>query len=530
MLTNNEKMATLSIDSGVYSANAKIVSRNGAICIKDASKINIQLASGTNILIDNQGVATLNLIGKELRGYLKESVLILVNNTKFTPAENNISLEELTITRASAEKSSVFFSPSGPQHSEEQRQLLRDARDGNWREVRAAGEKSINGNIRSREGFTPLYIAVQNGHIRVVRELLNMNVDVNQPDHDGTTPAWIAASLNHVDILTLLAKNKADLHTKWRKESPLAVAIRKGHLSIIRVLSYYIDINADDGDYSPLHAATEFDSICGLIISNTIPENLNYEHYILTDSVLVHYLPYQRRECIAKEASQLKLLKATFKENIKILSRADRESIASITGIANTRKNKRVQTLLECQANPKINNHAGEPPILTAIALDNPKLVELYARYAASLNFIVHGFSPLHHVAVSGKSDIFQILLNYGAEPFLSIDYGITPLFIAAQYNNKDIVNLYLKRNLFVSLLSEAKFPVEYLRTFAKKRGEEIVQRMEVLIDKKIKMGVDLIPVNPCDIARVMGHQEIVALFEAPSSVREDNFMYVKFG
>jgi len=43
------------------------------------------------------------------------------------------------------------------------------------------------------EGFTPLHVAGQEGHVEVVRELLNHGANVNTAKKDGSIPLHAAA-------------------------------------------------------------------------------------------------------------------------------------------------------------------------------------------------------------------------------------------------------------------------------------------------------------------------------------------------
>jgi ankyrin repeat protein len=43
-------------------------------------------------------------------------------------------------------------------------------------------------NTANKDGFTPLKVASQNGHVDVLRELLNRGANANTADKDGFTP------------------------------------------------------------------------------------------------------------------------------------------------------------------------------------------------------------------------------------------------------------------------------------------------------------------------------------------------------
>ncbi len=49
-------------------------------------------------------------------------------------------------------------------------------------------------DLADKDGFTPLYVAVQQGHTAVVSLLLENHAQVDLADNDGATPLIIAAN------------------------------------------------------------------------------------------------------------------------------------------------------------------------------------------------------------------------------------------------------------------------------------------------------------------------------------------------
>ena len=56
-------------------------------------------------------------------------------------------------------------------------------------------------NQSDSKGFTPLFVAAQNGHTRIVTLLLQNGADVNHAEQRGHTPLWISALRGHVRVL-----------------------------------------------------------------------------------------------------------------------------------------------------------------------------------------------------------------------------------------------------------------------------------------------------------------------------------------
>lgn len=76
-------------------------------------------------------------------------------------------------------------------------------------------------------GFTPLAVAVYEGHSSVVRILLERKANANKKIRDGRTPLYLAANAkgNRPLSVQLLLEYDAKADEGWGKETPLMVAI-----------------------------------------------------------------------------------------------------------------------------------------------------------------------------------------------------------------------------------------------------------------------------------------------------------------
>ena len=68
-------------------------------------------------------------------------------------------------------------------------------------------QKTIN--TPNKNGFTPLYIASQNGDIDLVKELIINKASINYSYHTGPTPLLIASFNCHIDVVKFLLDNGA---------------------------------------------------------------------------------------------------------------------------------------------------------------------------------------------------------------------------------------------------------------------------------------------------------------------------------
>ena len=81
--------------------------------------------------------------------------------------------------------------------------------------------------------------------------------------------------------------------------------------------------------------------------------------------------------------------------------------------------------------------------VLTAVAGNHKECVELLLQKRADVNCTQwNGWSSLHEAAYQGFADILCILLKSGAKTDVKDDYGIAPVFTAAQYGHLDCLKL----------------------------------------------------------------------------------------
>ena len=122
-----------------------------------------------------------------------------------------------------------------------------------------AGTRSlINYQNALREGFTPLYIAAQEGHAAATKQLIEARCNVDLQDEHGCTPLFIAAEKGDAAVTELLiaARCNVDLQDKDGC-TPLHDAAENGHSSVTEMLiEARCNVNHEDKDgWTPLFFA-----------------------------------------------------------------------------------------------------------------------------------------------------------------------------------------------------------------------------------------------------------------------------------
>lgn len=149
-----------------------------------------------------------------------------------------------------------------------------------------------------------------------------------------------------------------------------------------------------------------------------------------------------------------------------------------------------------------------ETPIYLAISYGNTSIFDILLANGAEVN---NGQMLLHCAAANGRADIVDTLLAKGADVNIGADGNVTPLFLAAQNGEDNIVALLLSQpGIIVTnpITSNQQLLTEYVAA----RSLEIQQRMKEFIDGQ--PNPDEIHMQPIDMARVMGHEHIVALLQ----------------
>jgi ankyrin repeat protein len=106
--------------------------------------------------------------------------------------------------------------------------------------------------------YTPLHLAVANGHKDIIELLLANNAEINAGDKYGFTSLHWAAQNNSKDMAELLIANKADINAKDKYAiTPLHKAAALGHKDMVEfLLAHRAAVNAEDKfGHTPLNCA-----------------------------------------------------------------------------------------------------------------------------------------------------------------------------------------------------------------------------------------------------------------------------------
>ncbi|GAB4836012.1 hypothetical protein Ancab_039517 [Ancistrocladus abbreviatus] len=114
-----------------------------------------------------------------------------------------------------------------------------------------------------------------------------------------------------------------------------------------------------------------------------------------------------------------------------------------------------VKVLLEHQANPNAETDDNITPLLSAVAAGSLACLELLIQEGANVNVSAGGATPLHIAADNGNADIINCLLKAGADPNVTDEDGQKPIQAAAFRGNRGAVEILLPLTSPIESISE---------------------------------------------------------------------------
>lgn len=128
---------------------------------------------------------------------------------------------------------------------------------------------AIKVNLRYRDGTAPLHRAIRGQHESVVTALLSCKeTDVNLRDHSGRTPLHFAVRWGQGQTAGRFCLG-INVHARHRDgQSPLAMAVQKDSMEVVRLLLEQEDIDINTRDHlgrTPLWWAVSRGNVCPVL-------------------------------------------------------------------------------------------------------------------------------------------------------------------------------------------------------------------------------------------------------------------------
>ncbi|KAG8454047.1 hypothetical protein GDO86_000617 [Hymenochirus boettgeri] len=266
-----------------------------------------------------------------------------------------------------------------------------------------------NADVQSKSGFTPLHIAAHYGNVNVATLLLNRGAAVDFTARNGITPLHVASKRGNTNMVKLLLDRGGQIDAKTRDGlTPLHCAARSGHDPAVELL-------LERG--APLLARTKN----GLSPLHMAAQG---DHVECVKHLLQHKAPV---------------------DDVTL------DYLTSLHVAAHCGHYRVTKLLLDKRANPNARALNGFTPLHIACKKNRIKVMELLVKYGASIQAITEsGLTPIHVAAFMGHLNIVLLLLQNGASPDVTNIRGETALHMAARAGQVEVVRCLLRNGALV--------------------------------------------------------------------------------
>lgn len=285
-------------------------------------------------------------------------------------------------------------------------------------------------NCCSHDGITPLMVGVAGGHVEVSRLLVTSGAKVNStPCPWGLCPVGMAAAQGNMALVEMLLQWKADANMcSSSGNAPLMRAASNGHLSVCKVLLEH-SAEPDSSDYA------------GVTASMVAVDRENTEVFKLL-------VQFRASMAMSDHEGRSALSRA-----VDILLRVDPQNPQLLAGSDHLSKygswselSRRMVS--ECKANPNVADAAGETLLARVVRFRRQDLVYLLLGFGAQIDFPVpclDGGTALLKALKEADADLVQTLLIRSASVNHPNGRGLSPLFVATEWGNEDIIRILVK-------------------------------------------------------------------------------------
>lgn len=300
-------------------------------------------------------------------------------------------------------------------------------------------------NAKTKNGFTALHLACQNGHSSLVQLLIDRGADVDAITLLKKTSLHLAAEYGQLSICTLLIKTVAH-HLLDAVDN----VNKFQFFQIILILDF--NLLCKKGQ-TAFHLAAENDHvrIIKIFLRNISQSDLITNSYDQAGNTCAH---------IAASKGSVEVLRELIKfSKASVISSRNKKSQSTCLHLATAGGfEDAVKLLLEAGANPIEENLEGMTPINLAAKVGNSEILNGLKKFMPlNSSSKMTGLTALHIAAFYGKADFCREMLEHVPANIISeipannqslhelkLEAGLTPLHLAAFSGHEGVIRLLL--------------------------------------------------------------------------------------
>ncbi|RDW62024.1 hypothetical protein BP6252_11457 [Coleophoma cylindrospora] len=407
--------------------------------------------------------------------------------------------------------------------------LHQSCANGNFRVVKFLVEHQAEVNMKTDDGFTPLYIASQNGHIEVVKFLVEHQAEVNTKTDDGSTPLYVASRNGYIEVVKFLVEHQAEV-VKFLVEHQaevniktddgstlLYIASQNGYIEVVKFLvEHQAEVNTKaGGGFTPLCVASENGhvEVVKFLVEHQAEVNMKIDG---------GFTPLY----IASETGHIEVVKFLVEHQAEVDIKTDDATplfIASRNGHIEV-----VKFLVEHQAEVNTKTDDGFTPLYIASQNGHIEVVKFLVEHQAEVNTKTDSdATPLYIASRNDHIEVVKFLVEHQAEVDIKVEansrdsWGWTPLFWAAYNGHQTVAQLLLDTNKVDADLRDNRDRTPL--SWAAKQGHEAVVQLLLNTDKVDADPRDKDGWTPLSWAADYGYEAVLQLLLNTNTVDVDS-------